>query len=127
MRTTNSQDQEMVKKTNLRRVVEKIFALFALLMVEPTNPFAVPFSNAAPEGLEIVYIARTPSEAELVRQILIKAGFHMEYVPPPLTGALGTSGSVCVYVHAGKKESAQEFLSQLQREAGEEKYQEGSY
>ena len=112
-------------KAKRRSILEKIFAPFAFLICcEPTNPFVVPLSSVAPEGLAVVYTARTPSEAELVRQILQKAGFHVEYVPPATTGAFGTSGSVYVYVHAGEKESAQEFLSQLCRWAEERQAQE---
>ena len=100
---------------------EKAFAPFAFFAGTPTNPVGVPFSTTAPEGLALVCSAPTPSEADLVRQFLRDAGFHVEFVPPVNTGAFGTSGSNHVFVRADEEEDALKFLNQLQQDAaGEE-------
>jgi hypothetical protein len=103
---------------------EKAFAPFAFFAGTPTNPVGVPFSTAAPEGLALVCSAPTPSEADLVRQILQDAGFHVEFVPAVNTGAFGTSGSIHVFVRLDQEKEAREFLDQLQEKSAEEQEQE---
>ena len=108
------------EKSDKHAITEKIFAPFALLFGgSPTNPYAVPLSVTAPEGLALVHSAANPPEAALISQILQNAGFLVEYVPPATTGAFGTSGSRHVYVHANQKQDACEFLSQLLQAEGE--------
>ena len=103
---------------------ERIFAPLAFLTGNPTNPHAVPLSTNAPEGLALVYSAASPPEADWVRQVLLSAEFHVEYVAASTTGVFGTSGNVHVYVHAGQEKEAREFLSQLREKAAEEHGQE---
>ena len=103
--------------------VEKNFAPLAFLAGEPTNPFKVPFINSTPEGMAHVHTAPTPSEADLIRQMLRDAGFHVEYVPPVTTAVFGTSGSNHVFVRADQEKEAREFLNYLQEASLEE--QEG--
>jgi len=103
---------------------EKQFTPFVSLTDNPTNPNAVPFSTTAPEGLALVYSAGNPSEADLTRQVLRDAGFHVEYVPSVTTGVFGTTGSAHVYVDACQEKEACEFLRQLRETAVEEQLQD---
>jgi hypothetical protein len=98
---------------------EKAFVPIALVTGNPTNPFTVPFPTSTPDGLAHVGSAPNPAEAELTRQTLIDAGFHVEYVPSVTTGVFGTTGSVHVYVRASEKNETCEFLRQLQQTGGE--------
>lgn len=107
------------KKLKSHSLLEKVFAPFAFLMGSPTNPQAVPFLTTTPKGLVLVHSAPSTAEADLIRQYLENAGFHVEYVPPVTTGAFGTTGSVHVYVHVDQEEDAREFLRQLLDSAGE--------
>jgi hypothetical protein len=100
-------------KSKKRSIWEKIFAPFGFLTVNPTNPYKVPLSTTAPKDLLLIHSAPTPAEADLLRQMLHSAGFHVEYVPPATTGAFGSTGSVHVYVRANEKKDACEFISQL--------------
>jgi len=102
-----------------------MFAPFSFFAGTPTNPVGVPFSTTAPEGLALVCSAPTPSEADLVRQFLQDAGFHVEFVAPVTTGAFGTSGSNHVFVRADEEKEAREFLNQLQEKSAQEQAQEG--
>jgi hypothetical protein len=68
----------------------------------------------APEGLALVCSAATAAEADLIRQLLKSAGFHVEFVPPDTTGMFGTTGSMHVHVRADEQEEAREFLHELQ-------------
>jgi hypothetical protein len=100
-------------KTDIHESKEKLFAPFAFLFCVPTNPYTVPFSTTAPEGLDLVCSAPSTCEGDWIRQVLQDAGFHVEFVPPVTTGAFGTSGSAHVYVHAAEAKEAREFLVQL--------------
>lgn len=107
-------------KSKKHSTLEKSFVPLAFLTGNPTNPNAVPFSATAPEGLALVFSAPTTVEADLIRQVLQNAGFHVEYVSPVSTGVFGTRGSVHVYVHASQEKDACEFISQLRETTGEE-------
>jgi len=96
---------------------EKAAVPIALISGVPTNPHAVPFATSTPDGLAHVCSASNPAEAELMRQTLIDAGYHAEYVPSVTTGAFGTSGSAHMYVQASEKDEVREFLRQLQDSA----------
>ena len=111
---------EKQDKPRAHSFLERAFVPLAFLTGNPTNPYAVPFSTTAPKGLVLLHSAQNPSEADLIRQILQDAGFHVEYVPATTTGVFGTSGSVHVYVHTSEREDAHEFLRQLREPVNEE-------
>lgn len=99
---------------------ERMFALYSLLVSgTPTDAGKIPLIRTAPSGLKLLHSASTASEAELLRQTLLEAGFHVEYVPSKSSGIFGTTGSVDVYVKAEETGEALAFLREWERYQGE--------
>ena len=90
----------------------------------PAAPFEVPFFSDVPEGLAIAYTAANSAEADMVRQMLQDAGFHVEYVASYRSGVWIAGSSVHVYIHADEVEEARLFLRQLNEKAAEEQSRE---
>jgi hypothetical protein len=78
----------------------------------PTDPYRVPFLEGCPMDLKALYTAGSSPEAEMLRQVLIDAGFHVEYVPSPATGVFGVTGNSTIYVPAGEFDAATQFLGE---------------
>ncbi len=97
----------------LKRVVREPGYLKVLLFgatMTPANPAG--FSGAAPHGLALLHVAGTMAEAEMLRQVLTEAEFHVEYVAGAATGIFGTAGNNSVYVQANEFEHARAFLDE---------------
>lgn len=78
-------------------------------------PYRVPFLGVlegCPTGLKPLYTANSSPEAEMLRQVLIDASFHVEYVPTPATGVFGVTGSSTIYVPEDELGAATEFLGE---------------
>lgn len=76
----------------------------------PINPSRIHFLEGTPMGLELLYTADSIPEADMLRQVLIEAGFHVEYVPASAMGVFGVSGSPTLYVPDSELAAAAEFL-----------------
>lgn len=76
----------------------------------PANPYRVPFLEGTPVGLKALHTAESIPEADLMRQLLIEAGFHVEYVPGTAMGVFGISGSSTLYVPEAEYAAAAEFV-----------------
>lgn len=83
--------------------------LFFAANVTPTNAHRV-FAEEEAAGMKLLHSASTAAEADLLRQILAEAGFHMEHVPSASTGVFGTFGNSNIYVRAEEFEDAEQFL-----------------
>ncbi len=84
--------------------------VFAAAVV-PTNTGRVIVEDDA-ASLRLLHTANTTAEADMLRQLLIDAGFHIEYVPSASTGIFGTSGSSSIYIQPDQFEDADAFLKQ---------------
>lgn len=78
----------------------------------PSDPLRVPFLEYDPDGLKLLYTALSVAEAEMLSQMLIEAGFHIEFVPSTMTGVFGMTGNHLIYVHANELEKATGFLEE---------------
>lgn len=93
--------------------IQKAFAwVFGWICMLPSNNNRVPFLNTSPQGLRLIHAADHPAEADLLRQVLAEAGFHVEYVPSIGTGVFGTQGNRNVYVHESQADEAAAFLAE---------------
>jgi hypothetical protein len=88
------------------------------------------FKDAVPEGLKVLHVAPSQPEADLVRQVLIESGFHVEYVSSTGGGAFGVMGSNVVYVQEADYDAAlaflQEYLNPAEGEASDERPEGGA-
>ncbi len=91
-------------------VAQLPFKAFMMSANIPLNASQVPFIEPDPDGLKLLFTAASSPEAELLRQVLIEAGFHIEFVPSTVTGVFGLTGNTCIYVPAGEYAEAQAFL-----------------
>ena len=76
----------------------------------PLNPNRVIYGEGSPSGLRWLHTASSIPEAEMLQQVLIAEGFHIEYVPSTATGAFGTTGNTNIYVPEREYAQAAEFL-----------------
>lgn len=63
-----------------------------------------------PGGLSFLYTAGSVPEAEMLTQVLLEAGFHIEYVSPVTVGIFGITGNNVIYVAENEHSQAAEFL-----------------
>lgn len=88
------------------------FTLGALFGVNLRHD-ATPSPSDTPDGLVYLYSERTSEEAELTRQILREAGFHVEFVPQMWSGIYGQRGSPDIYVRTDEVQEVLGFLKDL--------------
>lgn len=84
--------------------------LFSLGMGVPAAPHSIPLGDTAPSGLQFIHASDTAAEGELLRQVLVNEGFHVEYVPAGRTGAWGAMGDTRIFVPEEEAERAREFV-----------------
>lgn len=85
--------------------------LFFASAVVPTNTGRVIVEESAAGG-RLIHTADTSAEADMLRQLLADAGFHIEFVPSASMGIFGTPGNSSIYVKPAEYEDAQAFLNQ---------------
>ncbi len=97
---------------NIKRTLRQPSYLKTLIFaatVTPTNAYRV-FGEEKAAGMKLLHTAGTPAEADLLRQVLVDAGFYMEHVPSASTGVFGTFGNSNIYVKTEEYADAEEFL-----------------
>lgn len=72
--------------------------------------------ESSPQGLRELFLATSPAEAELLRSVLIEAGFHPEYVPSDMS-AIGPHDNSQIYIEVAEYDQALAYLHEYQ--AGE--------
>lgn len=90
----------------LFRALRKALLFFAGSAVASQPPPMPYLREQAPAGLKRFHIADSVPEADLLRQVLAGAGFHVEYVP----GSGRDAGSRTLYVSETEYAEADEFL-----------------
>jgi hypothetical protein len=76
----------------------------------PLNPSQLVSLDAAPDGLRLLHCAGSVPEAEMLTQILIDEGLHIEFVPSWTTGTFGTTGNSNIYVQQADYDRAAQLL-----------------
>lgn len=98
----------------MKRLFKRLGSLFLFgAMVQPTNAARVVLGQAEPDGLRFLHAAATIPEAEMLRQVLTDAGFHIEHVAAAATGAFGINANSSIYVRADQYEEADAFLREF--------------
>ena len=65
-----------------------------------------------PPELKLLYTASSAAEAEMLSQVLIENGFHIEFVPTEAAGIFGITGNPSIYVQEGEYEQAIQFIGE---------------
>lgn len=99
---------------NLRRVLREPGYLKVLLFQgsNESQKSSGP-RDGAPRGLVLLHVTATTAEADMLRQVLTEAGFHMEYVAGAATGIFGTTGNNSIYVQSAEFDQADAFLKEF--------------
>lgn len=105
------------KQGLLKTFFSAVLALVCPVAISRSNAGRVP-DMPSPEGLVLVRSADSAPEADLLRQVLVEAGFHPEYVPTALRGSAASGGydSPYIYVPEAEAREARRFLVEYLRE-----------
>ncbi len=94
-------------------MLKALKTLFFGTTMQPTNHAEVVLGGMDPGGFRLLHAAPNVAEADMLRQVLIDAGFHMEHIPTANTGVFGTTGNHNIYALNAEYDAADAFLKEF--------------